>query len=102
MEERTVRLVDDLDGESEAAETIEWSVDRIDYTIDLSEVNAATLRAVLAPYIAAARLASGVVPKRRQAPSGARRDLSAVRTWLQSAGYAIGDRGRISADLMEA
>lgn len=50
----TFRWCDDLDG-SNAVETIEFSLDRCRYSIDVNAGNAARLRAVLATYIAADR-----------------------------------------------
>ncbi|WP_344368612.1 Lsr2 family protein [Agromyces tropicus] len=49
-----VTLVDDIDG-SEAAETVSFSVEGVDYEIDLSAANATALRNVLQPFAAAAR-----------------------------------------------
>ncbi|GDY32083.1 histone-like nucleoid-structuring protein Lsr2 [Gandjariella thermophila] len=58
-----VELVDDLDG-SPAQETIEFGLDGLMYTIDLSAANARQLRAALAPYVAGARRSAA----RRSAP----------------------------------
>lgn len=55
MTRRTVlRLVDDLDG-SEAQETVTFGLDGRSYRLDLSEVNAARLRATFFPYLQRAR-----------------------------------------------
>ena len=51
----TVSLIDDLDGQSEADETVEYAVDGVTYEIDLSSDHAEALREVFAPYVAAAR-----------------------------------------------
>ena len=53
-----VRLVDDLDG-GDADESVDFTVDNKRYQMDLSEKNAARLREILAPFIAAARRSSG-------------------------------------------
>jgi hypothetical protein len=50
-------LIDDIDG-GEADETVSFGIDGVGYEIDLTGANAAVLREVLAPYIAAARKAS--------------------------------------------
>jgi hypothetical protein len=50
-------LIDDIDG-SDADETVAFSIDAVDYEIDLTEANAAALRDALAPYLAAARKVS--------------------------------------------
>ena len=55
MASRTVvRFVDDLDG-GVAEETVRFSLDGIDYELDLSGEHASALRAALKPYLAAAR-----------------------------------------------
>jgi len=49
-----VELVDDIDG-SPAAETVDFGLDGVRYTIDLSKDNAAQLRSTLRPYVRKAR-----------------------------------------------
>ncbi len=92
-------LVDDLDG-SEATETVTFGLDGVMYEIDLSEKNAKKLRDALSLYTAWARRSG-----RRQArSSGARStvDTAAIRSWARARGYEVSDRGRISADILEA
>ena len=48
------RLIDDLD-QSEADETVRFGLDGVQYEIDLSAKNAAKLRDLLQPYIAAGK-----------------------------------------------
>lgn len=43
-----ITLIDDLDGESEAAETVEFALDGVGYEIDLTADNAERLRDQLA------------------------------------------------------
>ncbi|GDY29051.1 histone-like nucleoid-structuring protein Lsr2 [Gandjariella thermophila] len=66
----SVQLVDDIDG-SPAAETVDFGLDGVRYTIDLSRENAAQLRSVLAPYLRRARAlqasAGGGKRRRRRA-----------------------------------
>lgn len=59
----TFRWCDDLDGR-DAVETVEFAIDRRRYSIDLSSENAARLRAVLAEYLAAARVVGPPVGNR--------------------------------------
>jgi hypothetical protein len=47
-------LVDDVDG-GEAAETVKFALDGVQYEIDLSDGNAAELRSGLEPFVGAAR-----------------------------------------------
>ena len=51
---QVVTMADDVDG-SAATETVEFSLDGTDYAIDVSATNAAALREVLQPWIAAGR-----------------------------------------------
>src|SRR3569623_1333236 len=65
------RLVDDLDG-GNADESVNFTVDNKRYQMDLSEKNAARLREILAPFIAAARRPSGATTTRtRRSPTAA-------------------------------
>lgn len=92
-------LVDDLDG-SEAHETVTFGLDGSAYEIDLSDKNAKKLRDALSLYTASARRSG-----RRQARSSSGRssvDTAAIRSWAKSKGYDVSDRGRISADILEA
>lgn len=96
-----VELVDDVDGKK-ANETLTFGLDGRLYEIDLSSRNAKSLRDALAPYVSAARRAGG---RNRRSSSGARRDASetqAIRDWARASGYEVSDRGRISAEVLEA
>ncbi|SHL24062.1 Lsr2 protein [Pseudonocardia thermophila] len=99
----TVTLIDDLDG-SEAVEQVEFAVDGRTYEIDLSEANSKRLRELLAPFISAARrVGSG-----RRSAAGSGRSTSdrvqnqAIREWAQKNGFAVSDRGRLPANVIEA
>ncbi|WP_432487012.1 histone-like nucleoid-structuring protein Lsr2 [Kineococcus sp. SYSU DK018] len=107
-----VLLVDDIDG-GDAAETVSFSLDGVDYEIDLSEEHAGALREALATWVGHARKVSGRSGgSRRSAPrersggrssgSGPARDTGAVRTWAKENGYTVSDRGRISAEVVQA
>jgi len=108
MKKQITQLVDDLDGtvlENGAGNSVRFSLEGRSYEIDLSDENTDKLRAALAPFIAAGRS----VGSSGRASSGARRssrssggDLAAIRSWAQSNGFTVGDRGRISADVREA
>ena len=101
-----VRLVDDLDG-GDADESVDFTVDNKRYQMDLSEKNAARLREILAPFIAAARRPSGATtPTRRSTtaarPSGAGVETAAIREWAGMNGFSVSTRGRIAASVREA
>ena len=102
-----VRLVDDLDG-GNADESVDFTVDNKRYQMDLSEKNAARLREILAPFIAAARRAAGSTTTRTRRnmiaarPSGAGGETAAIREWAGANGFSVSARGRIAASVREA
>ena len=101
-----VTLVDDLDENTPATETVTFALDGITYEIDLSDDNAAALRDAFAPWIGHARRAGGRKTtsrsSSRRSSGGGRRDLTAIREWAREAGHEVSDRGRISAQVLEA
>jgi hypothetical protein len=101
-------LTDDIDG-SEADRTVEFGLDGVNYTIDLSDKNAGKLRKALDPYLAAASRLSrsagtGRISARGPAaPSRTNRDQNqAIREWATKNGYEVSERGRIPASIVEA
>jgi len=109
MAKKTITiLTDDLDGGELPAgsRSTRFGLDGVDYEIDLSAENARALADALAPYIAAARRVSSGSGRssapRQRAKSGDAERLAAIRSWAQGAGYAVGDRGRIKAEIVDA
>ncbi|WP_434161395.1 histone-like nucleoid-structuring protein Lsr2 [Clavibacter michiganensis] len=104
----TTQLVDDLDGTvlDDDGSTVSFSVDGVDYLIDLGQEHAGELREAFAPYIAAGRKAAGghrgpaPRPLSKAATSGDAAERSEAREWLRENGHKVGVRGRISAELM--
>ncbi|MGN9767243.1 histone-like nucleoid-structuring protein Lsr2 [Micromonospora sp. SD12] len=103
-------LTDDLDG-GKADRTVEFSLDGVAYTIDVSDENAGVLRKALDPYInAGRRIGRGSVdtgrPPRRAGASGGsgmdREQNRAIREWATKNGYKISERGRIPVEVVEA
>lgn len=75
--------------------------------MDLSEAHAEDLRAVLAPYVDAARQV-GAPTGRRVGRAGASRsrssddvDPKAVRAWAEANGVEVSARGRLKAEVVE-
>lgn len=103
----TVQLVDDLDG-STAEETVEFGLDGVSYQIDLSSGNAEKIRDLLADYVAHARRsgrgrrpsAAGVRSSRAAAVD--REQNQAIREWARKRGLKVSERGRISAEVLDA
>jgi len=103
-------LTDDLDG-SEADRTVEFSLDGVNYTIDLSDKNVGKLRKALEPYISAGTRAGRVgvqgrsVARGRAAAPGGRSDREqnqAIRGWASKNGYEVSERGRIPVSVVDA
>lgn len=102
-------LTDDLDG-SEADRTVEFSLDGVGYTIDLSEKNAGKLRKALDAYIAAGtRVSRGTATGRggrggfSAGPARSDREQNrAIREWAVKNGYTVSERGRIPASVIAA
>ncbi len=103
-----VILVDDID-DSDAAETVTFALDGVDYEIDLSEQHAEELRAALSLYVGHARRTGGGrrrTGKRAAATSaasnGAGPSAADIRAWARENGHDVPERGRVSAEVREA
>jgi hypothetical protein len=98
-----VILVDDVDG-GDAEESVSFGLDGVSYEIDLSAENAEALREALAQWIGHARRVGGRSRAARSAakPAKVKTDLGEVRAWARQSGYTVSDRGRVSAEIMEA
>ncbi len=92
--------IDDIDG-GEAAGTVRFGLDGVDYEIDLSAEHTDELHTALGTYIGHARKVGGTA---RRAPRGRRGasaiDTTAVRNWAREQGIDIKDRGRVPADII--
>ena len=100
-------LIDDIDGKP-ADQTVEFAVEGVGYTIDLSDQNAKKLRTALQPFVdAGSRVAGGQATGRPAGRGGAtprasRDQTAAIRDWAARNGYEISNRGRIPAKVVEA
>lgn len=101
-----VLLLDDVDGK-EAAETVTFGLDGVDYEIDLSADNAQALREGLASWIGHARKSGGrgaarssAAPKRTASRSSS--NASELRAWARENGFQVSERGRISEQIRQA
>ncbi|WP_030526167.1 histone-like nucleoid-structuring protein Lsr2 [Phycicoccus jejuensis] len=100
-----VLLVDDVDKESPADETVTFALDGVSYEIDLTSDNASKLRDAMAVWIGHAERTGGRRSASRGAAKnsgGSKRDVSAIREWARSNGYDVSERGRISSEVQEA
>lgn len=88
-------IIDDLDGD-EAQQSIEFSLDGVDYLIDLNDKNATEMRSVLSKYTEAATRVGRRRKKDSAAPSKSKkRDIDEVRRWGRENGFTVADRGRV-------
>jgi hypothetical protein len=101
-------LTDDLDG-AEADRTVEFGLDGVTYSIDLSEKNAGKLQKILEPYVSAGtRISRGRIDSRgaRQVPAASGRSNrdqnQAIREWAAKNGHEVSERGRIPNSIVEA
>ena len=103
-------LTDDLDG-GKADRTVQFGLDGVNYTIDLSEKNSGKLRKVLAPYISAGTRVGRDGVDRRSSVRGrgpaaggrtSREQNQAIREWAAKNGYEVSARGRIPTPVVEA
>ena len=101
MAQKTVvTFEDDLDG-SAAEGTVTFSVNGVQYEIDLSQKNADKLARVFEPYVTSGRKVSTRTSARAPRGAGPRKqDQSAVREWARAEGIKVSDRGRIPADVL--
>jgi hypothetical protein len=113
---QVVTLVDDLDKESTADETVKFSLDGTAMEIDLSGVHAEQLREILGTYITAGRLTGGKKPARKAtvltgvtvkpASNGNGRGgtypTADVRAWAIGQNIpGVKAKGRVSADVYD-
>jgi len=101
-------LTDDLDG-GDADQTIEFGLDGINYTIDLSDKNVGKLRKALDPYLTVATKVgrsngnSRIASRTAAAPARSNRDQNqAIREWATKNGYEVSERGRIPSSIVAA
>ena len=96
-----VHLIDDLDGESPASETVSFGLGSTSYEIDLSERNAKELREVFARYVDAGRkLGKGA--GRPTTRSRTESSPETVRAWARANGHTVSPRGRIAGSVVAA
>jgi hypothetical protein len=103
-----VTMIDDLDGESEAVETVCFGLDNISYEIDVSDEHADELHTVLQHYAQAGRRTSGgrratsARPRSQPAAKTSVPTPDDIRAWAGENGLKISARGRISTKVLAA
>lgn len=95
-------LNDDLDG-TEATETVRFSLEGINYEIDLSTQNAIDLRSKLRFYVGSARRVPQNNRRKPVAASSPRNsDAAKIRAWALKSGYQVSRAGRIENSIRDA
>jgi hypothetical protein len=107
-----VETYDDLTGEKIDTAlvpdpTITFSIDGVDYEIELGAKNRDKFYAMFNPYIQAARKVRGNrtrrTPSSTSGPSGlTKAEIIKIRDWAQSTGRTVSARGRLPRELVEA
>lgn len=96
---RVVELIDDLDG-SKADQSLIFSLDGVDFEIDLSDANAEELRSTLERYAEKARRTGGrkrsMTETRAEGPSS-----KDIRAWAESQGLQVSIRGRVQSTIVD-
>ncbi|HYO03726.1 MAG TPA: Lsr2 family protein [Mycobacterium sp.] len=95
-----VEWVDDVDGTA-ASETVTFTIDGSRYEIDLSEKNAAKLRAAMSGWIEASRRSGHRRARGGSAKHGPSESTKA-RKWALDNGLEVGPRGRLRSEVLDA
>ncbi|WP_043266800.1 Lsr2 family protein [Streptomyces sp. CT34] len=103
MAQKVVTIyTDDLTGEeSSEATTHTFSLDGVQYQIDLAPESYDQLLEAMAPFTKAGRK-TGRTRKSPKATAVSRDDSAAIRAWAKEAGYEVSNRGRVPAEVREA
>lgn len=112
MAKKTIQIItSDLSGEElepGQGETIAFSINGVDYSIDLTDAEAEAFRSTFEKYTLVAEKRSSRVssasPSTRK-PSGSGRsseELAHIRAWANDNGYQVSERGRIKAEIIDA
>lgn len=104
-----IHRIDDITGHhGEDVEQVEFSIEGIDYEIDLSADNAAKLRDTLSAYVRVARKTAKHTTEPRnnakddRAKAAARKErINAIREWAKGK-FDLADRGRIPLAVEQA
>ena len=97
---------DDLDNTTlneEEVRVVDFSVNGVDYPLDLSEDNKARFEEALAPYIQVARrkVRGGAAGRRTATRSANPQRNKMIREWAQANGVEVSERGRIAQSVID-
>ncbi|GGV01418.1 hypothetical protein GCM10010211_80880 [Streptomyces albospinus] len=92
---------DDLTGEESSEATHTFSLDGVQYEIDLAPDSYDQLLEAMAPFTKAGRK-TGRTRKSHKVTAVSCDDSAAIRVWAKEAGYDVSNRGRVPAEVREA
>jgi len=98
---QVVLLCDVDNGDTDAQETLKFSLDGNAYEIDVCARHAQQIQDALQPFVAHARKAAGASAPRRARAPGARRQTASIRSWAKDHRITVNDRGRIPASVVK-
>lgn len=102
-------LVDDIDGETEGASTLSFTVEGQEFEVDLGEENMEHYQAIINEFNATMkelaeygrpvvrRMGQTAKPKPKHSP----KELAEIREWLRGKGHQVSDFGRIREELLD-
>lgn len=79
---------------------VEFAVNGIDYTMELSEKNLQKFQAAVDPYIAVARRTPRTATRKPNSNASLNRNKR-IREWAQANNIEVSKRGRIASDVIE-
>ena len=94
-------ITDDIDG-SKGAQTVTFSLEGAEYSIDLNDKNLKKLRDALTPYTAAGEKIGKTRRARNSTSTGSRSDSAEIRAWAAESGVEVSSRGRIPQSVTDA
>ena len=95
---------DDIDNAPLAAEdvnVVEFAVDGVTYSMDVSTANREKFEEALARYIAVARRVQRTSSRRAPQSTNSPERNRAIREWAQANGLQVSDRGRIPQNIVD-
>ena len=100
---RTVTVFfDDVTGDEVSEKDVrhvEFSLDGVNYMLDLSPASHERMMAAFAPWVENATRVPASRSSRKSAP---RRDLNDARAWAKANGFSVSDKGRVPKRVLDA
>ena len=98
------QFFDDLDNsplEENEVNVVQFSVNGIDYVMELSEKNLQKFQSAVDPYIAVARRATRSSSNRKSNSNSSSNRNKRIREWALENNLDVSKRGRIASDIIE-